>query len=351
MSLKELGKILGGNLAETQMMQSSLVKPGSAKTKFVFNTYRIKPTSIEFEIQKRDAGDSFILGGSGHGILGTNKLGTVNAGTWSVIYSSTDVQSITNDGKNIVRDYIYNGTTNPDYFAIGTGTNTYSSNDSSLGSQTEMLGNSLFSSDVSTDFECKMIYGSYPGQITTGTITECGWLSSSSGGRLFSRRMFGSISIDDGYWYKFTETIKFIDNSSGYSLITSEGLNLFRDWLGGVTSDTITYSGFGVGTGTLASDRTKALVSEQYRTTFSHKEKSDKVVKMITLMSSSNPVDSLGTNIVVKLHQTGLMNGSIGSLPTVLDNCDDTSGWGSTTYSEPIVLPNDDTLKECIVLN
>jgi hypothetical protein len=111
---------------------------------------------------------------------------------------------ITTAGRNAIVSRLASspGTAVPTHMAIGTGTTAAAAGDTTL--QTELDRNALTSNTASTNV--LTMVGDWAAGDGTGSITEAGVLSASSGGTLFSRAVFTAIPKGAGDTLQITWT-------------------------------------------------------------------------------------------------------------------------------------------------
>jgi len=318
--MSELGEILGRSLSNQQNMQHNLIKPGSQPTQFVVTSYKLKVVSSNLLVENKSLGLTFIFGSSTNGIIGTDKFGDLT-GSYSTYYEDTTQQVLPSSGRYWVRDWISNGVTSPTYVGIGSGTTAFNISDTAL--ESEVGSRVTLSSNTGTSYNVTLIGELVPGISTVGgtTIGEVGWFSASTGGTIFSRRVFTGTVCSDLLFTRISETFTISDESVGNSLITNDGLNLTRSWIGGDTSSRPIYSEWGFGNGTIPADRDYAVVLPQDRNAVSSYTDSGFRTVVISVLDTSEPTNNLGTTLSVYLQQTGLSTGIIGGSITLLDNC------------------------------
>jgi len=261
-----LGEYLGGlakeqrNQRETQGMES-----GTITSRFILSTHRVKFLTSRVLIESRNIGSYFILGSASNGVLGTNTLSTNmvwgNAGTkwgsaiwggtqqsFSTVEEITMSQPLTDTGKNLIAQWL-GGTsiTSPSHFGLGTDSTIFTESDTSLG--TEIARSAIDTLDNSIDATI-----TYTGTILStqsafqsDTFRELGIFNASSSGTMFGRYIISSLNMINTKDYKFTVDINILDNTVGFALIPTTGLNLLRDILTGNSVTAPTHVAWGAG--------------------------------------------------------------------------------------------------------
>jgi len=118
--------------------------------------------------------------------------------------------------------------------------------------------------------------------------------------KLFARYVLTDLVTDSSHEYRFSLDVEFFDLTEGDALITSDGLDLFRDWFIGTSVNPPSNTGWGIGTNDI-SINDSSLEGEQERNAFISQRRVDNVNTYEAILTISEMND-------LTVRKTGLFN-------------------------------------------
>jgi len=302
--LAKAGEAIGIGLREKENMKNELVEAGGIHTRFLLGKYRVKIRTTKLLIEKRAINDSFIWGHPSNGIWGTAKWGD-RRGSWNNVELKYDIQKLTTAGREEIAKWLAGESANyAQYAAFGDGTAEFSEDDTAL-SGTE-IDRVETSADTNTDkiLDLQVEVKSAGNTLIGNTVSEVGIFNASSGGTLFTRYPFTSLSLTNDYEYRFTIRFELDDDGVYRGITTTAGLNAIRDWIGTGSITAPSHCAWGTGT-TDPSASDTILEGEVVRNAITQTIRDGNSVTFETLLAAS---DATGQT----LYKSGIFNASSG---------------------------------------
>lgn len=238
----EAADLLSQNVNDTDGIKSGQVKQDTVSNYFVQSDYRIHPKISLIKVEQRNLGSALVLGHSTHGIIGLvagNQLGTGTVSPYTTLYENAQDSNITDVGKALIAAWINGESPDPPaYIAIGDGTTPY------IESQTALVNELGSRATAVKDYSGAMTitFNAAITDITASSIKEVGIFEEASGGNMWFRHVLSVPIAGIDYQYQFTLTMILEDATPGNSLVTYDGLNQIRNFIGGGFASVPTYT-------------------------------------------------------------------------------------------------------------
>ncbi len=299
-----LGELLGSKLKEQKSKtETQGLEPGTISSYFTFGSYRFKIRVTKVLIETRDISSASIWDNPTYGTWDDGHLWDAAKGSYSTTEEIILTQTIPTIAREIIADWLTGSNRdNPNYIALGTASTSYSDSDTSLYNQ---IAKKTITYDISDSKKVDYIVEilSSDTEFHSNTFREIGLFSTSE--ELFTRAVAPSFTASSGTDVKITISHDLEDDSIGQSKMTTSGMNLTRNWLGGNSPTTITHYAIGTGSDTISKNDTE-LANQTLIKTVSSKSTSDNTAVFESIVTRNQ---AIGETIT----RSGLYNGTTGS--------------------------------------
>ena len=188
--------VLGTRIKEINELYRQLSAAGDIVTHYLIFLEEIKPRHIHTKVDMRGIGSSLVLGDDVYGLLGTQTpqpyLGDSRPAWTNKLSTTHSDREFLDSGKEQVRDYLLGSSAAvaPTALLVGSGTKTWASTITSLGSQSQSIGFNSYTEDVKLGSYTAVIESC---NLPTGgsTFTEVGL----NGGKLFIYDSFAAQTL------------------------------------------------------------------------------------------------------------------------------------------------------------